>query len=55
MFRDEAVGASRDLDDLVNEIICLSVLEIKCQCSISTDQAASIEARETKLSLKYRL
>lgn len=37
MFRDEAVGAFRDLANFVNEAVRLLVLEIKCWHSISTD------------------
>lgn len=55
MFRDEAVGESRELDNFLSEVVSLSVLEIKCWCSISADQAASSKARETKLLLKYTL
>lgn len=49
MFRDEAVGAPRDPANFINEAIRVLVLEIKCWCSISVDQAPSSEARETRL------
>lgn len=43
MFQDKAVGASRDLDDFVSEVISLLVLEMKYWCSLSTFSAVGSE------------